>query len=60
MSSTLIQKLYSEMVLPDKVFSDRDPKFTSLFCTELYSLLNVRMAFITAYNALLVQTSKVL
>jgi hypothetical protein len=42
---------YEDMGLPEKMISDRDPKFTSAYWTELCSITNTRLAFTTSYHA---------
>ncbi|MBW0488346.1 hypothetical protein O181_028061 [Austropuccinia psidii MF-1] len=36
--------------VPKIIISDRDPKFTSEFCTNLYDILGTKLAFSTAYH----------
>ncbi|MBW0478636.1 hypothetical protein O181_018351 [Austropuccinia psidii MF-1] len=36
--------------VPKNIISDRDPKFTSEFWTNLYDLLGTKLAFSTAYH----------
>ncbi|MBW0494555.1 hypothetical protein O181_034270 [Austropuccinia psidii MF-1] len=36
--------------VPKNIISDRDPKFTSEFWTNLYDMLGKKLAFYTAYN----------
>ncbi|MBW0504819.1 hypothetical protein O181_044534 [Austropuccinia psidii MF-1] len=37
--------------VPKIIISDRDPKFTSEFWTNLYDMLGTKLAFSTAYHA---------
>ncbi|MBW0515252.1 hypothetical protein O181_054967 [Austropuccinia psidii MF-1] len=37
--------------IPKTIISDRDPKFTSEFWTNIYEILGTRLAFSTAYHA---------
>ncbi|MBW0492886.1 hypothetical protein O181_032601 [Austropuccinia psidii MF-1] len=37
--------------VPKIIISDRDPKFTSEFCTNLYDMLGTKLAFSTAYHS---------
>ncbi|MBW0492303.1 hypothetical protein O181_032018 [Austropuccinia psidii MF-1] len=36
--------------VPKIIISDRDPKFTSEFCTNLYDMLGTKLEFSTAYH----------
>ncbi|MBW0524738.1 hypothetical protein O181_064453 [Austropuccinia psidii MF-1] len=36
--------------VPKIIISDRDPKFTSEFWTNLYDMLGTKLAFSTAYH----------
>ncbi|MBW0485717.1 hypothetical protein O181_025432 [Austropuccinia psidii MF-1] len=36
--------------VPEIIISDRDPKFTSEFWTNLYDMLGTKLAFYTAYH----------
>ena len=36
--------------MPQKIVSDRDPRFTSMFWTSLMSLLDCKVALSTAYH----------
>ncbi|MBW0558797.1 hypothetical protein O181_098512 [Austropuccinia psidii MF-1] len=36
--------------IPKIIISDRDPKFTSEFWTNLYDILSTKLAFFTAYH----------
>ncbi|MBW0494451.1 hypothetical protein O181_034166 [Austropuccinia psidii MF-1] len=36
--------------VPRIIISDRDPKFTSQFWTNLYDMLGTKLAFYTAYH----------
>ncbi|MBW0504777.1 hypothetical protein O181_044492 [Austropuccinia psidii MF-1] len=36
--------------VPKIIISDRDPKFTSEFCTNLYEMLGTKLFFSTAYH----------
>ncbi|MBW0561626.1 hypothetical protein O181_101341 [Austropuccinia psidii MF-1] len=36
--------------VPKLIMSDRDSKFTSEFCTNLYDMLSTKLAFSTAYH----------
>ncbi|MBW0473771.1 hypothetical protein O181_013486 [Austropuccinia psidii MF-1] len=36
--------------VPKIIISDRDPNFTSEFCTDLYEMLGTKLAFSTAYH----------
>ncbi|MBW0554057.1 hypothetical protein O181_093772 [Austropuccinia psidii MF-1] len=36
--------------VPKIIISNRDPKFTSEFCTNLYDILGTKLAFSTAYH----------
>ncbi|MBW0495961.1 hypothetical protein O181_035676 [Austropuccinia psidii MF-1] len=36
--------------VPKNIISDRDPKFTSEFWTNLYDMLGTKIAFSTAYH----------
>ncbi|MBW0520484.1 hypothetical protein O181_060199 [Austropuccinia psidii MF-1] len=40
----------SKCGIPKTIISDRDPKFTSEFWTNLYDMLGTELAFYTAYN----------
>ncbi|MBW0521511.1 hypothetical protein O181_061226 [Austropuccinia psidii MF-1] len=43
-------KIISTCGIPKTIISDRDPKFTSEFWTNLYEILGTRLAFSTAYH----------
>ncbi|MBW0566252.1 hypothetical protein O181_105967 [Austropuccinia psidii MF-1] len=43
-------KIMSTCGVPKIIISDRDPKFTSEFWTNLYDILNTQPAFYTAYH----------
>ncbi|MBW0590249.1 hypothetical protein O181_129964 [Austropuccinia psidii MF-1] len=43
-------KIISTCGVPKIIISDRDPKFTSEFCTNLYDILGTKLAFSTAYH----------
>ncbi|MBW0479330.1 hypothetical protein O181_019045 [Austropuccinia psidii MF-1] len=36
--------------VPKIIISDRDPKFTSEFCTNLYDIIGTKLALSTAYH----------
>ncbi|MBW0573516.1 hypothetical protein O181_113231 [Austropuccinia psidii MF-1] len=36
--------------VPKIIISNRDPKFTSEFCTNFYDILETKLAFSTSYN----------
>ncbi|MBW0503426.1 hypothetical protein O181_043141 [Austropuccinia psidii MF-1] len=42
--------IISTCVVPKIIISDRDPKFTSEFWTNLYDILGTNLAFSTAYH----------
>ncbi|MBW0490385.1 hypothetical protein O181_030100 [Austropuccinia psidii MF-1] len=43
-------KIISTCAIPKMIISDRDPKFTSEFWTNLYDLLGTKLEFFTAYH----------
>ncbi|MBW0580727.1 hypothetical protein O181_120442 [Austropuccinia psidii MF-1] len=43
-------KIISTCGVPNIITSDRDPKFTSEFWTNLYDMLGTRLAFSTSYH----------
>ncbi|MBW0531171.1 hypothetical protein O181_070886 [Austropuccinia psidii MF-1] len=43
-------KIISTCGVPKVIISDRDPKFTSDFWTNLYDILGIKLAFSTAYH----------
>ncbi|MBW0561218.1 hypothetical protein O181_100933 [Austropuccinia psidii MF-1] len=43
-------KIIATCGLPKIIISDRDPKFTSEFWTNLYEILGTKLAFSTAYH----------
>ncbi|MBW0517137.1 hypothetical protein O181_056852 [Austropuccinia psidii MF-1] len=43
-------KIISTCGVPKIIISDRDPKFTAKFWTNLYEMLNTKLAFSTAYH----------
>jgi hypothetical protein len=45
-----LQHVYMRFSLPDKIISDRDPRFTSHLYQELGKLLGVKLAMSTAYH----------
>jgi hypothetical protein len=44
------EKVYTRFGLPDKIISDRDPRFTSNLFQELGKLLGVKLVMSTAYH----------
>ncbi|MBW0556376.1 hypothetical protein O181_096091 [Austropuccinia psidii MF-1] len=42
--------IISTCQVPKIIISDRDPKFTSEFCTNLYDMLGTKLAFSTKYH----------
>ncbi|MBW0505759.1 hypothetical protein O181_045474 [Austropuccinia psidii MF-1] len=42
--------IISTCEVPRIIISDRDPKFTSQFCTNLYDMLGTKLPFSTAYH----------
>ncbi|MBW0572839.1 hypothetical protein O181_112554 [Austropuccinia psidii MF-1] len=45
-----LNNIISTCVVPKIIISDRDPKFTSEFWTNLYDMLGTKLAFSTAYH----------
>ncbi|MBW0511049.1 hypothetical protein O181_050764 [Austropuccinia psidii MF-1] len=45
-----LNKIISTCGVPKIIISDRDPKFTSEFLTNLYFMLGTKLAFATAYH----------
>ncbi|MBW0550415.1 hypothetical protein O181_090130 [Austropuccinia psidii MF-1] len=43
-------KIISTCGVPKIIISDRDPKFTSAFWTNIYDMLGTKLAFSTAYH----------
>ncbi|MBW0527679.1 hypothetical protein O181_067394 [Austropuccinia psidii MF-1] len=43
-------KIISTCGVPKCIISDRDPKFISEFCTNLYDILGTKLAFSAAYH----------
>ncbi|MBW0504153.1 hypothetical protein O181_043868 [Austropuccinia psidii MF-1] len=43
-------KITSTWGVPKIIISDRDPKFTSEFCTKLYDMLGTKVSICTAYH----------
>ncbi|MBW0474377.1 hypothetical protein O181_014092 [Austropuccinia psidii MF-1] len=52
MDTTLLfwNSIISTCGVPKIIISDRDPKFTSEFWTNLYDMLGTKLAFSTAYH----------
>ena len=46
----LLENLYKQFGLPDKIISDRGPQFTSKAFIELLKLLGIKLALSTAYH----------
>ncbi|MBW0475677.1 hypothetical protein O181_015392 [Austropuccinia psidii MF-1] len=46
----IVDSIISTCGIPKIIISDRDPKFTSEFWTNLYDILGKKLAFSTAYN----------
>ena len=46
----LLENLYKQFGLPDKIISDRGPQFASKAFIELLKLLGIKSALSTAYN----------
>jgi transposase InsO family protein len=44
------EKVYMQFGLPDKIISDRDPRFTSNLFQELGKLLGIKLAMSTTYH----------
>lgn len=49
-AASFFDKIVCNYGLPLKIISDRDPKFTSLFWQELWSLLDVKLGMSTAFH----------
>jgi Integrase zinc binding domain len=45
-----LQHVYTQFGLPDKIISDRDPRFTLHLFQELRKLLGIKLAMSTAYH----------
>jgi len=54
----LLENLYKQFGLPDKIISDRGPQFASNSFKELLKLLNVKSALSTAYHPQTDRTTK--
>jgi len=50
MAELFIKHAYSTFGLPEKIISDRDPKFTSSFWRTLCEMLNIGLNMTTAYH----------
>jgi transposase InsO family protein len=46
----LIEKVFSKYGTPQKIISDRDPRFAAKSMQKLYEKLNITPAFSTAYH----------
>ena len=46
----LIEKLFSKYGTPQKIISDRDPRFAAKSMQKLYKKLGIELAFLTAYH----------
>jgi hypothetical protein len=46
----LIEKVFSKYGTPDKIISDRNPRFAAQSMWQLYKKLNITMALSTAYH----------
>ena len=50
MAELFVQRVFRYYGLPQKIISDRDPQFTSMFARELCHLLGIKQNVSTAYH----------
>ena len=49
-AAMFFENVFSKFGMPETIISDRDPRFTGHFWTELFRILGTRLSFSTAYH----------
>ena len=50
LANIFFKEIFRLHCLPKAIISDRDPRFTSIFCKSLFSILGTKLAMSTAYH----------